>query len=422
MKLGIKRITLNKNTWWFIIVAITIIVTDDTLWFGSNGEYMFFIYKYVVLGTIGLYLGIKIIQNYYKDIHTWAFIILLTMFFIVLLSMIFNHDFELQYIYKITIFIISYGVCLFLPIEKFAEYFTKIMYFLSVFSSIGVLLVAFNRSILAYFPTWVNIRGIKFYNMGLVMIQDQFFELALGKIPRNFGIFREPGVFQMYIVFAFIFHIYYAKRIKISYIVAYVLGIILTFSTTGYIALFFTILLYLIKENKLDFSNKNFIVLVIFFFTGGIYLVTQTDLLSSEGIVFNKFYNIKRHTIIARFASITSNFEIWKTSPLIGVGINNLNSLFFQYTGRRYGYASRDNSNTLMSELATYGVLYAIIMCIGYYLFSSRLTSRKIEKILLLLIFFVLSCGERIVASPILFIMLFYGFRANKKKEFGKDN
>lgn len=150
---------------------------------------------------------------------------------------------------------------------------------------------------------------------------------------------------------------------------------------------------------------------------GMIYLTIYTDLLSSSGMIFDKFSNMKRTTTIARFASVFSNIEIWKNSPMFGAGLIAVDEMFPNITYQLYGKMVTHNTNTLFCELATYGIVYVCIFVYGYIKFSHAMSNRIVERLLIFVIILILFFGEKLTFSPIIYILLFYGISFGKEKK-----
>lgn len=87
-----------------------------------------------------------------------------------------------------------------LPIKDFVRYFEKVMFFLAIYSLICFGIANVSTEIVRKFPVMTNIADVEFYCMGLTVFTkysmiDSFF-------LRNYGVFREPGVYQMFLNFA----------------------------------------------------------------------------------------------------------------------------------------------------------------------------------------------------------------------------
>lgn len=403
------KITYNNNFFKTIIVIIIMLVSDDTLLFGTNINTNFVIMKYIVLILLFIILSLKsLLQNKKLCLYS-SDIVCLILCSLVLLSGFINGDLRSGYFYKCLIITLSYLVVKTMSFEEFAKKFEQLFFVLALISTICTIIAEVRLSIFSIFPVFYNSVNTSFYNLGVYLVPTSI------SLLRNYGVFREPGVYQMFLVMALLFHLYY-DDLKVSHVLVYIIAIVLTFSTTGYLALVVLLILFFIKKSNFLKENRKKILIFFLITIGIIYLFTQTDLLSSSGMIFDKFSNTKRTTTIARTSSIFVNLKIWEKNPLFGAGLVGIDRMFPQLTYLLYGKAITHNTNTLLCELATYGVFYTFILVNGYIKLSNLFTNNKIERILILLIIFILSCGEKLTFSPIIYILLFYGILFNKIK------
>lgn len=399
------KLEFSKETLKILIVACIIIVSDDTLFFGTNSNSVFEIVKYIIL--TGMLFILTVYRQRYFNIRkiTHSQIICLMMCLLVLMTGIVNGDLRTGYFYKCIILLLSYEVVNCMTITEFAIYFEKVLYFFAVISVVLTLIAEINLSFFSIFPIFYNSANTPFYNLGVYLVP-----VSAGLL-RNYGIFREPGVYQMFLLLGLVFHLFFSDEVRIYKIFAYILAIILTFSTTGYIALAIYLILYLNKNNITYFEQKKKFMIVCLVAIGMLIMATQTDLLSSQGRVFDKFSNMKRTTMIARFASIFANLKIWLEHPFFGAGLICVNEEFPKLALEMYGKAVTHNTNTLLSELSTYGIFYTLMLLNGYRKFSANITKNNAQRFLILLIIFILSCGEKLTFSPIIYILAFYGLK-----------
>lgn len=413
-----KRLDLRvtNNTIKTLLILCIIVVSDDTLIFGTNSNLIFETIKYVVLISIFLMLAFNQIGLLNLHKVKQSMVCCVAMCILVLASGLINGDLRTGYFYKCVILLLSYEVASDMGLEDFARIYEKIVYFFAIISVVLTLIAEIRLSLFSVFPRFYNSAGTSFYNMGVYLVPT-----SVGLL-RNYGIFREPGVYQMFLMLGLIFHVYYSHSVKAYRVITYVLAIVLTFSTTGYIALAIFFVLYLFKEN-ISFSEqkrKYFIICALILVT--LFLATKTDLLSSEGMIFNKFSNTKRTTTIARSASVFSNLKIWLNYPIFGAGLIKVSEKFPQLAFEMFGKAVTHNTNTLLCELATYGIIYTLLLTYSYWKFSVRLTNKKIQRFLILVIVFVLSCGEKLTFSPIIYILAFYGLTDGGKTSIRAEN
>lgn len=387
-----------KDRWNIILILVAIFISDDTLLFGTNANPLFEYIKYACFALSAFFLIINTKRN------SKVITDLVLMCSIVLLSSLVNNDLRMGLLYKITLLVFSAFLAQRMRFEEFRESFCKILYILSAVSVVGAVIAIFVPSLLSFGLPVVN-KADTIFSTFIVFSAPQYFENF-----RNYGIFREPGVYQMYLVLALYFELCVNENFSFKRVISYMIALILTFSTTGFIALGITLLLFQISSNRNRISTRNKILFSVFAVCGVLYLSLATNLLSSDGIIFDKFSNTDRHTTIARFSSITSNIEMWKESPLFGLGLENVQEKFIQLSFRDYGFASEHNTNTFLCELATFGIFYFILFFMGIYNFCKYSTKKYTELILLLAVVAVLAAGEKLTFSPFFYILLFYGY------------
>ena len=405
------ELKLNRSSLNMLLVIIVIVVSDDTLLFGTNRNSTFETLKYIILiGTL-IILSASLLKILNIRQISYARVSYVILCILVLLSGIINEDLRTGYFYKCIILILSFKITEKMSLQDFAQKFEKVIFVLAFVSMICTLIAEVNLAIFSVFPVFFNSANTSFYNMGLYMVPTS------AQLLRNYGIFREPGVYQMFLMIALLFHLYFSDELKKSHIVVFISSIVLTFSTTGYIALAFFLVLFLIKKNESFTDNKKKYFIVLLMIVGIIYMITQTDLLSSNGMVFDKLSNTKRTTTIARMSSIFVNLEIWKKSPIFGAGLISVSEMFPSLTYQLYGKAITHNTNTLLCELSTYGVIYTAVLIYGYVKFSKAMSEKFMERLMILLIVFILSCGEKMTFSPIIYILMFYGISFKKKNQ-----
>ena len=211
--------------------------------------------------------------------------------------------------------------------------------------------------------------------------------------------------------------IYYVSVFKMKRFIIITLALALTLSTTGYIAYVCVIALFIVNRNKITITKKQRNTVFVLFIMCLFLLFTQTNLLSSDGIIFDKFSNTDRHTTIARMSSLTTNVKIWLQNPIFGAGLQKVNDFFEVITLRDYGFASPHNTNTFLCELATFGVFYFLLFIVGMFKYSRLFGISFIEHLLVFIILFTLSIGEKLTFSPFFYIMMFYGYRYNNEHE-----
>lgn len=389
----------------FITVFISIFVTDDTLMFGTNSVTLFVNLKYIVI--FGL-LMLLMFQRSKQDISSISKLTAFMMCGLILLSAIINNDLRMGCLFKCVIILLAYFTTKRISLSAYTHYYVQIMYGISAISIVGMVLCTISMSLISFAPVLTNTADTAFYNLLVFATPVDADSL------RNYGVFREPGVFQMFIILALIFHIYLSERINMKYFVVFTVALALTYSTTGYIAYGIFLIMYILHAKRKNISKKTTNRIIILALISGAILYAKTDILSSDGMVFGKFNQTERKTTIARMASFTSSYEIWKTSPIFGAGLEKTETKFKQITFRDYLWEGT-NTNTIMSELATNGIIYTLLFLIGIILFIDKVGFKLGDKICFFVIILVLSAGEKLCFSPFFYTLLFYGWSLKRQ-------
>lgn len=282
-------------------------------------------------------------------------------------------------------------------LKSFLKSYTSVMYFLALISIMGLgiclLIPPIGRVFTITLPhgTYTNwvifVKNINSY--------------------RNCGMFWEPGAFQTFLNLALLFEVSKIEYNK-KHIVVFVIAILSTFSTTGYIALVLIGMLVLLKTDIPDKKAKRTLVGIGFFVV--LFLLTTSNVTSSVFGKIQKFFeyqtyresNWSNSSASIRYYAIVKPIEAFLNHPLFGLGYYGLND----YT---YSYTLNQNTCTFVNWFAMYGILYGIIMLFYTYKFTKAFSNKFIERILILVFLFTITMSENYVNSPITFWIAFYG-------------
>ena len=180
------RINLNKDYFWGGVIFL-LICLPEAMMFTTNSNPVYIKIKYIVIIGITIMLALRWIG---KKTYTcsYSFVICLVMCMFVLLTGLINNDLTGGYFYKCSILLLSILFTKAIGFEKFAILFEKIIYSLAIISIICFILASINKDLFSFFPILVNSKGNRFYNL-------LFDIIPINTSMRNFGIFREPGVY-----------------------------------------------------------------------------------------------------------------------------------------------------------------------------------------------------------------------------------
>ena len=165
--MGHKKPVVYNEKWLMFIVTTIIVVSDDTLLFGTNINPAFETLKYVILIGILIALCINSLRTFDLSRVSYTSVGCGMMCTLVLLSGVINRDLRTGYFYKCIILILSCEVTKQMSLKDFAQKFEKIMFIVAAVSVVCTLIAEVNLSIFSIFPVFYNSANTSFYNMGI---------------------------------------------------------------------------------------------------------------------------------------------------------------------------------------------------------------------------------------------------------------
>lgn len=404
MEIKVFKGTTQNRAFQFLLIFFTIYFGRDTLVNTQIGM----IGSYLILGGIVLaLLGIVIYNLMKKNIHyqelkkhvIWFGIITL----LIVLSMFINQCFTLRYFTMILSIGIGFLMTLFFEEMQFYKMYSKVICFL-VFCSIVIMYFIGNK---LSFGTIINAAGLEFNNLILGYVP------ILNNYVRNFGIFREPGVFQFFILLALYYHLMISEKMttknKIE-VVILILGLLTTFSVSAIVC--FTILLFafILKEENIVFilKNKKKIALV---FIGVIISIVLLILLNRDiyWMVYSmmeKIMGIGKDDV--RVSAIIANITLWIDSPLKGNDVNYVLGIV------------EHNTCSLLVIFSTFGTILGSIIT---YLWSRLIRVNvktyigKIQSVLVILFLFLFLNNQCLITNVYFYIFPIVALLSKRKSK-----
>jgi hypothetical protein len=377
----------------------------------------------IVSGTNTLY-GIEL--GYYLPLFLYLYLkhsdsrinIKEVFFFIFLLVVITFQNFLFNGIWKSdALLFFSFLSCFFITkiISKdFGLYFVKIVYFLCVSSLIiwfllqisepfKVLLISISE-LLPHFSSYEifssihgDIAEASSYNAYIynVSAKDNF---------RNSGMFFEPGRFAIYICIALAINLFSFKEGLLSRKnILFLITLITTFSTTGYVAIGLIIvgLIFQSQKNILD----KILFLILFFVV--IQFVSNLDFMAEK--IIGEINNSDNYS---RFTSVFYHFIYIEKSPWVGFG-NYLPNLDLSPNGLSF----------LILKLGfPFSIVYFFLMHSGSRFLTSKGQQPKYITVLIFVMLLTLAFSQTITTEPFYISIMFMGLKIiserNEKKDF----
>ena len=293
--------------------------------------------------------------------------------------------------------------CAFFIVECF-EFKKFKKYFIYVFNAICVVSI-FITIVTRVFGDNVspNMSG-KYYNYFFIY----FSTINTTALSKNFAIFWEPGIFASFAIIAIIMVLCFRDKplAKNDYLcmTLYVVSIILSGSTAGYILLVLLIpivLLVFIKNKKVSYTISAIFTLIsvgIVAFFPEIYnnILYKIPFIYSKGV-----------SLTTRYLSIQIDLELFFKHPIFGLG-NSYSEHFFELANTKYHGLIDASLSTTGYLLAAYG-LFGIFAFLTYVFAVMTIPKQSlVMRFNLLFITFLIINKEPHHLSILSIVLLFY--------------
>lgn len=279
--------------------------------------------------------------------------------------------------------------------EEYIESFTSIMMFLAICSLVTYILFIVAPSVVYRFPihTW-RMGRTQFANMFLAAVP-----VSMNDYYRNFGIFYEPGIYQIFINIALLFELFY-RNTNVKRVIVWVMTIITTLSTNGVISCGILLFAYGLKlvgrtsDKQAKKRRLRFLVLgtalvfcFIYFYGTGVI----------DNRLFNKFTTTRTSgTIFDRLNAITYALDKFFSDPIFGVGHTHLQDAY-------------NITFTPLNWFMFYGFLFGLAANVFYCKFVHDLNEKKGIKIVLSVFLLSILTSQNVAREWFVWCIVFYG-------------
>lgn len=393
------------------LIPAYIFVLAIVLWSGRGNSFVRNFYSLIIPDILGIYLLFK-----YRIGFSNKLIKFYIVFFIyVFINAIVEDGFFPLFIFRyISLFFLAY-VAVNIPRNKFFELFENVVFKLVVLSLILYPVLLFNYYGFYQLLSKFAIGGISESEVhqktaGIFFYVIEYDSRAL--IPRNCGFTWEPGPFSGFIVVAMSVSLIINKmKVNFKRMFIYLLALITTMSTTGFISFFILVIWYGSHLKKKYFYIIPIIGIFVLLFVNIPFLgdKVETEMLHTEKV--NQMIKNTRYGSTyspGRFVSFQIALLEFYKRPFIGYGGHWEGQTFAHY----------------ISIVNGFGIILARFGLFGAFLFIF-LTIRSMRELsytfnfkhwfLLALIFFSISWGFGIVQSSLFFSFEFYYVLKNKE-------
>ena len=402
----------KKNPILFSIIIVLLSFISDSLFIKENSSSFIYSFFYIVILIISILLLFYLFFTI--KFLTKNFILLLILIPLFYLISFFLNSLRFDYmsfgaLYKIILFLFGLSISFLIKLDNFINIFIKLLFFISLFSLVFFCISFFfwdySEGFFKTFPIIQRQNYLSFYSLVFTNIPISSYERI-----RNWGLFSEPGEYQIYLNIGLILLLFFKNNIKhkFFYSIIFSFTIISTFSTTGYLLLFLVAVLYTFKNLK---EGKNqiitflyiFLLIILFFFILNNAFVYR--------LVFDKLIEgFNNKSFSDRVNSIFFNLRIIFNYPMFGVGPYQHDLL------RSESPLLSASTNIILHNFSIYGLIPGLffIYLIVYFLESN--IKNKLFRFNLLLFFLVLLSVQE-MNNSILISTLF--FLSNNKRKLG---
>ena len=395
----------TQSKWGEILGAFSvfwIVVTSGGVFLNSKAVINHVLIFDVVLVSFLLASIYRKIVRYH--LAAVSYFLLLT--FVVLLSTIANADFAslLTYARLVLVLLLSMVVALALDKDKILNIFVKTVLFIAAFS-----VLFFYTGLVEQYAGLLPV--VEFNDNNYV---NAFVYLYFDSIERrNFGIFVEPGLFQIYLNMALFILVYTKKQIPYRY--AWI-GVLLaalfgTNSTTGFILALFICAGYAFSDQ----GGKHKAVLIpvrIAFVSIIIGLIVSSEFFTEN--LEEKFLLTNRLSFMTRLNSTLIDWELVTRNPIFGVGVGNYQSNINAYDAT--GLVIDAATNTFSQLAALMGFPFIICVVISVFYFIVTLKIGQVEKVVLGSMYVVFFSTEPFILYPLFYLPAFMRFNLARQR------
>ena len=288
------------------------------------------------------------------------------------------------------------------------DIYSNILLIITLFSLVGWFLLKLNISIYRYLPSLTNSNGVKGYFAFFTVIVDG---AALGA-QRIQGIFWEPGAFQGFLIIAMIIEGLkkFSKKVLFKELL-FSIAVIMTYSTTGLIALIVFWIFFISTKFKRHKYAKFIVLPLLFLLILYIYNVVS---LSVSGYAEFAFFK-KIQMVFDYQEGVRSAASVRVDSIIypIKISFQNLKYLIFGYgeNGIIEMYMIVNHRMfvcTPINYLLRYGLLLAIISICGFITLIKSINIGPFDKIILATLLLIIFSSENVVLNPIIIYFLLY--------------
>ena len=273
-----------------------------------------------------------------------------------LIPMVLKRDWQMMYLSVLLCLYFAVFLTFFISYRDVAKYYVIFLTVIGAYSILAtyVLRMIPDNGIYIIDVIW-NDRDINFFNFGLSFVSGLYVK------NRNFGIFREPGVYQYFILLALYLNNYAAdwKKQRSMWLVNGILALTMltTFATGGVVEL--ALLAVVVFFDKKLYRNKRALILVLVLIL--VMAVALGVIIAQKGMLYWELYGM----VISKFApnedssserldAIFTDLDFFLKNPLVGARISEVL------------HSVENNTTSTMLMFAMFGILGGVLHTVSW--------------------------------------------------------
>lgn len=367
----------------YVIMFILFYVQTDAMLFSLNEKTR--IVEFLILALVFVICLFRALVckkiTFFHNKGQKQFVILIVLFLISFVANSYNTFNIHRYLIQISNLFLSYLIVLSLDLNKLKRAFITTIVFFSFMSLLFYVPYYFNENIFSFLPKITNASGYNYYFCGFNFL---FLRTSSGFVRRNYGIFREPGVYGVFLISALILLLFSQKTKKriiiFPCVIIIVLTIITTLSTTTLISLFIVFIAKMFSKKSRPFINALKIVFVVFMLSFGTIVLFFPNVLSSIPILYNVFgkFNFGNSSFVSRFFDSIMTVLVFLINPLFGVGFGGLHAHLHSISSA-FNSTTNGGINSLFQLFAVHGLFFGLIC--SYFIYRFFKVSFKVDGV-----------------------------------------
>ena len=396
-------------------LILMLLTSTDTILFGTNSNQLF-LYVPRIVGLLGCILFPLLTVGSVRYIKRDNPLKYSTLFItIIVISGIINNESLVTTISRIISIIAAYAIVENFSLKRFLRVFSNFMNIVTVVALVVEVFAYTIPGIFALFPIVVNTSGTPFYTFFVGSIELREMSHAL---IRSNGVFWEPGAFAIYLTFNIIIELFAFETINIKRLFASCLGVLLTFSTTGYIVLVVVVIAFLLSSRSEGYSrNVKFLIWLSVIGISAFAIASESNVIIDG--VFGKLLNLSSNSsATTRFSSLFNGMKVALSHPVFGVAGNTgqYMSMIISGENAKYMIGGTIITNTIVGLSASYGLIVGFLFVFGNFKYARKITNSRKTAVLVFIAIVLAYFGERFFSfMPFVFSM--YGISGENTKE-----